>query len=128
MIFAPHKKKNKLVGVYDQIPSGMTGVQTFFHIMFSFYKQGVISLDTLIELTSAGPARIFGLKGKGAIKVGYDADMVIVDEDAEVEIRDEHMLSACGWTPYHGEKYPGEILGVVALGQLYNSRLATSIA
>lgn len=121
---AGHGWEAKMCGVYDKTPSGMTGVQTFFHIMFGFHLQGTISLETLIELTSAGPARLFGLN-KGRIAVGADADLIIVDPDGEVEILDETMIAPSRWTPYHRIKYRGEIMAVVAMGQIHNSKLST---
>lgn len=115
---APHSLSAKYRMLYDDIPSGMTGVQTMFNILFDMVARGLMPLARFIELTSAGPARIFGYKNKGRIGVGADADLIIVDPAAEVEIRDEKMASPCRWTPYHGLVTRGAIMGVMAKGRL----------
>ncbi|MBI1961441.1 MAG: dihydroorotase family protein [Parcubacteria group bacterium] len=120
---APHSFQKKMRARYDDIPSGMTGLQTYFHIMFNFFAQGIISFERLIELTSRGPARIFGLANKGRIEAGADADLVVVDPEAFVQIREGNTISPCGWTPYHGMECRGAIKAVVARGKLHNSQL-----
>ena len=60
---------------YPQSPSGMTGVQTLVPIMLDHVANGRLSLARFVDLTSAGPQRIFGLASKGRIALGYDADL-----------------------------------------------------
>ena len=69
--------------------------------------EGRTTLERVVRMTSDRPAQIFGLKGKGKIKVGFDADLVLVDLRAEREIRDEDTLGLIGWTPYAGRKLRG---------------------
>ena len=57
----------------------MTGVQTLVPIMLDHVNAGRLSLERFVDLTSAGPQRLFGIRGKGRIAVGYDADLTIVD-------------------------------------------------
>ena len=80
----------------------MTGVQTLLPLMLDHVQAGRLSLERLVDLTSAGPARIFGIAGKGRIAAGYDADFSIVDLQARRIIRDEWIASVSGWTPYDG--------------------------
>jgi len=59
-------------------------------------------------VASENPAKLYGVfPRKGALMVGSDADMVLVDMGVEREIRDEDQVSACGWTPYHGMRVQG---------------------
>ncbi|HBD33389.1 MAG TPA: dihydroorotase, partial [Cupriavidus sp.] len=60
------------------------------------------SLQRFVDLTSAGPARIFGVEGKGRIALGYDADLTLVDLEARRTIRNDWIASVSGWTPYDG--------------------------
>ncbi|OGJ52148.1 hypothetical protein A2335_02445 [Candidatus Peregrinibacteria bacterium RIFOXYB2_FULL_32_7] len=64
-------------------------------------------ITDVVKLMSYNPARIFGIKNKGEIKVGFDADLVLVDLNLEKEIRNENVVSKCGWTPYHGKMCKG---------------------
>ena len=71
---APHFKKNK-EKEYPDSPSGMPGVQTIFPVMLDHVNKGKLSLEKLIKLMCENPCRIFGIKNKGFIKEGYDADL-----------------------------------------------------
>jgi dihydroorotase len=75
---APHTREEK-ARPYPDSPSGMTGVQTLVPIMLDHVARGRLSLMRLMDMTSAGPARLFGIAGKGRIAVGYDADLTVVD-------------------------------------------------
>ncbi len=75
---APHTLEEK-AKPYPQSPSGMTGVQTLVPIMLDHVNAGRLSLERFVDMTSAGPARLFGIAGKGRVAVGYDADFTLVD-------------------------------------------------
>src|SRR4029434_10792250 len=76
--YAPHTTEEKS-RPYPASPSGMPGVQTLLPVMLTHVAEGRLTLQHLIELTSAGPQRVFGLRTKGRIALGYDADFSIVD-------------------------------------------------
>src|SRR4029077_15015893 len=78
---APHTLEEK-AKPYPESPSGMTGVQTLVPIMLDHLNAGRLSLQRFVDLTSAGPQRLFGIAGKGRIAAGYDADFTIVDMKA----------------------------------------------
>ena len=75
---APHTRAEK-DHAYPDSHSGMTGVQTLVPIMLDHVNAGRLTLERFVDLTSAGPQRLFGIRGKGRIAVGYDADLTIVD-------------------------------------------------
>ncbi|MBN3773300.1 amidohydrolase family protein, partial [Burkholderia sp. Se-20378] len=114
---APHTRDEKR-RPYPQSPSGMTGVQTLLPLMLDHVHAGRLSLARLVDLTSAGPARIFGIAGKGRIAAGYDADFSIVDLRARRIIRDEWIASVSGWTPYDGCAVTGWPVHTVVRGQV----------
>lgn len=103
---APHTLEEKATP-YPQSPSGMPGVQTLVPVMLDHVAHGRLSLARLVDMTSAGPARLFGLAGKGRIAMGYDADLTIVDLAARKTIDNGWIASRCGWTPYHGREMRG---------------------
>lgn len=98
---APHTLEEK-AKPYPASPSGMTGVQTLVPVMLTHVAEGRLSLARFVDLTSAGPARIFNIAGKGRIARGYDADFTVVDLKARREITDAWIASRCGWTPFAG--------------------------
>ena len=114
---APHLKKNK-DKEYPNSPSGMPGVQTIFPIMINHVNNGKLSLKQLIDLMCENPCKIFGIKNKGFIKEGYDADLTIVDMNKEVTITNEMIASKCGWTPFHNFKVKGFPVGTIVNGNL----------
>ena len=83
---APHLKENK-DKEYPNTPSGMPGVQTIFPVMLNHVNEGKLTLQQLINLMCENPCRIFGIKNKGFIKEGYDADLTITDMNKEVIIK-----------------------------------------
>ena len=71
-----------------------------------------------MDLTSAGPQRIFNIAGKGRIALGYDADFSIVDLGPKREITGDWLASKCGWSPFEGMTVTGWPVMTVIRGQL----------
>ena len=112
---APHTLEEK-AKPYPDSPSGMTGVQTLVPIMLDHVNAGRLSLARFVDLTSAGPKRLFGIARKGRLAVGYDADVTVVDLKRRETIRNEWIASKCGWTPYDGVTVTGWPVGTVVRG------------
>lgn len=113
---APHTLEEK-AKPYPQSPSGMPGVQTLVPIMLDHVKKGRLSLMRFVDMTSAGPARLFGIAGKGRIAVGYDADFTIVDMKRREIIENRWIASRCAWTPYDGKEVQGWPVGTIVRGR-----------
>ncbi|OAN48899.1 dihydroorotase [Magnetospirillum moscoviense] len=114
---APHTLEEK-GQPYPKSPSGMTGVQTLVPIMLDHVHHGRLSLERFVDLTSAGPSRIYNLAGKGRIALGYDADFTIVDLKAKRTITNRWIVSRCGWTPFDGKKVTGWPLATIIRGHI----------
>jgi dihydroorotase len=112
---APHTLEEK-AKPYPASPSGMTGVQTLVPIMLDHVAAGRLSLQRFVDLTSAGPARLFGMALKGRIAVGYDADLTVVDLRKRQTITNAWIASKCAWTPYDGLSVTGWPVGTVVRG------------
>ena len=112
---APHTREEK-AGTYPATPSGMTGVQTLVPIMLDHVNAGRLSLMRLMDLTSAGPARLFGIARKGRIAVGYDADLTVVDMKRRETISNGWIKSRAAWTPYDGVTVTGWPVGTLVRG------------
>lgn len=113
---APHTREEK-AQPYPASPSGMPGVQTLLPLMLDHMNAGRLTLTRLVDLTSAGAARLFGLTRKGRIAAGYDADFSIVDLDAEWEVTADWLASRCGWSPFEGLRLKGRPIGTIIRGR-----------
>ena len=109
---------------------GMTGVQTLVPIMLDHVNAGRLSLARFVDLTSAGPARLFGIARKGRIAVGYDADLTVVDLKRRETITNRWIASRAGWTPYDGVSVTGWPVGTFVRGRrvMWEGELVDAVA
>jgi len=114
---APHTRDEK-ARPYPESPSGMAGVQTLLPLMLDHAHAGRLSLARVVDLTSAGPARLFGIEGKGAIAEGALADLVLVDLARRETITNARIASRCGWTPFDGQEVTGWPVATVLRGRV----------
>lgn len=113
---APHTLEEK-AKPYPDSPSGMPGVQTMLPLMLNHVAEGRTTLARVIDLTSAGPQRVFGIIGKGRIATGYDADFSVVDLKARWTIEESWLASRSGWSPFTGMTLTGRPIGTIVRGQ-----------
>ena len=114
---APHTLEEK-ARPYPASPSGMPGVQTLLPVMLTHVAAGRLSLERLVDLTSAGAQRVFGIAGKGRLAVGYDADLTVVDLKARRTLSHADMASRSGWTPFDGMEVTGWPMATIVRGQV----------
>jgi len=114
---APHLKANK-EKIYPNSPSGMPGVQTLLPVMLNHINDGKLSLEQLMNSICENPVKIFGIKEKGFIKEGFDADFTIVDMNKKITIKNEDIKSKCGWTPFNGFEFKGTPIATIINGQI----------
>jgi len=114
---APHTTEEK-ARPYPASPSGMPGVQTLLPVMLNHVAEGRLSLERLVDLTSHGANRIFGLADKGRLAVGYDADLTIVDLKARRTLAHEMMATRVGWTPFEGMEIKGWPTATIVRGRV----------
>jgi dihydroorotase len=123
---APHTLEEK-AKPYPASPSGMPGVQTLVPVMLDHVAAGRLTLERFVDMTSAGPARLFQIAGKGRIAAGYDADLTIVDLKRRETITDAWSRSRSAWTPYDGMTVTGWPVGTILRGRrvMWEGRLET---
>ena len=114
---APHLKINK-DKEYPNSPSGMPGVQTLMPIMLNHINEGRLSLEQLINLVCENPVKIFGIKNKGFIKEGYDADFTVIDMNKTIKIENKKIESKCGWSPFDGDEFKGTPVATIIAGNI----------
>lgn len=113
---APHSLEEK-AKTWPASPSGMPGVQTLVPLMLNHVHERRLSLERFVDLTSAGPARIFGMRAKGRLAPGYDCDLTLVDLNAKKTITNDWSKSKCGWTPFDGMQVTGWPMATVVRGR-----------
>ena len=115
---APHTREEKEVGWTDAwaAHTGTPGIQEQLPLMLDAMHRGRITLDRVVDLTSAAPARIFGLESKGTLVPGADADITLVDLDREWTISNDGVQSKIGWTPYHDRTIVGSVVRTLVRG------------
>ena len=114
---APHPRAAKLKP-WPEVPAGLTGVQTLVPIMLDHVAAGRLSLARLVDLMSAGPARVYGAVGKGRLAAGYDADFTLVDLKRTRRIEDDRIVTPCGWTPFAGMSVTGWPVATIVRGRV----------
>ena len=114
---APHSRAAK-ARPWPEVAAGLTGVQTLLPIMLDHVAAGRVSLGRLVDLMAAGPARIYGLVGKGRLAVGADADVTLVDLAARRRIEASWLASPCGWSPFEGTNVTGWPVATIVRGNV----------
>ncbi|MBN8897835.1 MAG: dihydroorotase [Rhodospirillales bacterium] len=113
---APHLRDKKLLP-WPDCPAGLTGVQTLVPVMLNHVNAGRLSLARMVDLLCAGPARVYGVVGKGRLAAGYDADFTLVDMKHQRRIEESWIVSPCGWTPFAGMDITGWPVATIIRGR-----------
>ncbi|HWU50611.1 MAG TPA: dihydroorotase [Asticcacaulis sp.] len=114
---APHTLEEK-ARPYPASPSGMPGVQTLLPVMLNHVAQGRMTLERLVDLTSAGAQRVFGVANKGRMAEGYDGDVTLVDLKHKRVLRHADMRTRSGWTPFDGLEVTGWPKATIIRGKI----------
>jgi len=114
---APSTLAQKRGGSIWEVPFGLPGVDTTFRFLLDAAARGQIGYPLLVDLYSRRPAMLYGYyPRKGSLHPGADADVVLVDPDAEYEMTDAMVISKAGWTPYAGRRFRGRTRAVYLRG------------
>ncbi len=115
---APHTVEEKEKG-FAEAPFGMIGLETSLGlVMTELVDKGIISLTQMVDKMSTSPARIFGLETKGVVKEGYDADITIIDPEAEWEVKAEEFMSKSKNSPFIGRRLKGKVDMTICKGKV----------
>jgi len=117
---APHTLEEK-TNVYTKAPSGGPLVQHAIPALLEKVKEGVISIEKLVEKMCHNPAKLFKVDKRGYIKEGFYADIVLVDPNEKWTVSKENILYKCGWSPFEGSTFSNTITHTFVNGYLmYN--------
>jgi dihydroorotase len=118
---APHTLEEKN-NSYTKAPSGGPLVQHALIALLEKVKEGVISIEKLVEKISHNPAKLFQIEKRGFIKEGYFADLVLIDTNKPQTVSKENIVYKCGWSPFEGATFSSRITHTFVNGNLmYNN-------
>ncbi|MDI6728778.1 MAG: dihydroorotase [Thermodesulfovibrionales bacterium] len=117
---APHHRDEKLQE-FDKAPSGISGFETALSLSLRLVYEGILTMSQLVEKMAIISARILGIDA-GALKVGFDADIVIVDINREFKVESEKFLSKGKNTPFEGWTLKGMPVITICKGKVYDWR------
>ncbi len=117
--FCMKGQKELGTGSFAKIPNGMPGVETRLHLMYEGVREGKISLNRFVEITSTAPAKIFGLyPRKGTVAVGCDADLVVWDPNKKFELSHANLHMKVDYAAYEGKTVIGAPTHVLSRGRV----------
>lgn len=114
---APHTWEEKSKA-YKECPSGLPLVQHGLNLMYQFVRQGLLSLELLVEKMCHNPATRFSIQDRGFIREGYMADLVVFNPNESINVSKENILYHCGWSPFEGETFFGKNICTFVNGQM----------
>jgi dihydroorotase len=105
---APHTREEKAQG-YFKAPSGLPLIQHPLLMLIDLARQGAFTLETAVERACHAPARLFGVQGRGFIREGHWADLVVVDPARPTKVGATGILYKCGWSPFEGHAFSATV-------------------
>lgn len=114
---APHTMEEKDVP-YEKAHAGIPLVQHSLLLMLDYVSEGKITIEKVVEKMSHAVADCFSIAGRGFIREGYYADLVIVDMNQTTTVAKESLLYKCGWSPFEGKIFSSAITHTFVNGNL----------
>lgn len=114
---APHLLKDKEGGC-ARAASGMPMIQFSLVTMLELVDNGVLDMERLVRLMCHNPADIFEVRGRGYLRKGYKADIVLVGRDRRWTVTGDTVRSKCGWSPMEGHTYDWRVVKTICNGQV----------
>ena len=119
---APHTLEGKALG-FPKAPSGMPGVETSLPLMLTHADAGRCTIEDVVRWMCAGPAKVYGMQGKGSLIEGLDGDLTLVDMNTRRTITDADTWTRVGWTPLAGMELTGLPMWTVVDGVPVHQRV-----
>ena len=114
---APHTLAEKRQP-YLKSPSGLPLAQHALVSLLEHVHAGVLTIETVVERIAHAPARLFDIEGRGYLREGYWADLVLVDMNRPAAVDDQPVLYRCGWTPFAGRTFRSMVVATIVSGHL----------
>ncbi len=100
---APHTWEEKQ-NLYPNAPSGLPLVQHSLSLMMDYVAKGVLTIEKMVEKMCHNPAILYQIEGRGYLREGYAADMVLLNEN-HMAVEKSNLLYKCGWSPLESHTF-----------------------
>ena len=126
---APHTLNEKKQG-YFKAPAGLPLVQHALQVLFDLAARGEISRELIVDRACHAPADLFGIQGRGYVREGWYADLVIIDPAKPHRVEKSNLLCKCRWSPFEGHEFSSTIDTTIVNGEIVyrDGALTKSIA
>jgi dihydroorotase len=114
---APHTLEEKRRGTW-KAPAGIPAVENSLALILDASSKGKCTLEEVVQWMCENPAKTYAMKRKGFIQPGFDADLTLVDPNAQHVVRNNEQLTKCGWSPWDGQKLKGKAITTIVRGQI----------
>ena len=114
---APHTKEEKSKP-YTEAPAGLPLIQHSLNIMLDLYRDGIFTLEQIVEKMCHTPAICFQIGDRGYLNEGYKADIAIIDPNLEYTVGPENIAYKCGWSPLEGKTFKGKNICTIVNGKI----------
>lgn len=114
---APHLLSEKGAH-YDQAAAGLPLVQFALPLVMERYFDGDFDLPLIADKIAHAPARLFGVRNRGFLREGYQADLALMDLNKPQLVRREDVLNRCGWSPFEGDRFRSSVAATWVNGHL----------
>ena len=102
-----------------KMPMGIPGSQTLMPSVYTFgVRTGKITLERMVECFCENPARIMGIKNKGFIKKGYDADFAVIDPFRSVKVDSRKLMHNADYSVWQGTDMYGFPVHTILRGRM----------
>lgn len=119
---APHTLEEKQRESYFEAPAGLPLVQHALCMLLELVHDGDLSLERAVHKMSHAPATLFNIEGRGFLREGYWADLVMFDMNAPQAVTRDSVLYKCGWSPLEGDVLRSSIVRTFVNGVLKYDR------
>jgi len=113
---APHTAEEKVGGCFTAM-SGGPMVQHSLNVMLELHKEGVFTMEKVVDLMCHKPAQLFNVEERGFIREGYYADLVLVSKKSW-EVAKKNLMYKCGWSPLEGQKFSYKVDTTIVNGNI----------
>ena len=114
---APHTREEK-EQTYFEAPAGLPLIQHSLQMLLQQQREGLFTLEQIVTKAAHNPARLFNVTGRGFLREGYFADLVIVDLNKPSVVTPESVQYLCCWSPLEGTIFNASIITTILNGRL----------
>ena len=119
---APHTLEDKTKGVWTSSP-GIPNLETVVPLLLTEVNRGNVDLEIIPKIFSKNAAKVYGLKDKGEIAIGKDADFTVIDLKREGKFNIEEFKTKSEYSPFDGWKYVGLPIMTIVDGKVVMDKL-----